>query len=108
MTTPDDAALAERLWRAWHAPATVLSYLEDETPREQQRWLRVAAKARAALGESTSMLTVRLAAEGDAMRDIAIAAFADESDPSVALRAILDMPAVCVCGSGFRKSMVRR
>lgn len=72
---PDDAALAERLWRARAGGAselpegTVLAHMPAEM---RAAWLRVAAEARAALGESASMLTdsrARLAAAApDAFR----------------------------------------
>jgi hypothetical protein len=44
-------------------------------------------------------LAGRLAAEGDAMRNIAVLALAEEADPTASLRAILAVPRACrACG----------
>lgn len=52
----DDAALAERLWLAWHADPLATEppqyTLASLPPKYRADWLRVAAEARAAIGES--------------------------------------------------------
>ncbi len=99
MTAPDDTALAERLWRAWRDPRDpgmpTTTTWDELAEWAREGWLRVAVEARAA----AAVLAVRLATEGDAMRNIAIAALAGKTDPSRALRAILAVPRVCrTCG----------
>lgn len=92
---PDDAALlalAERLQEAFRKA------FADGCFTSAERWLRVASEARAAIGVPDS--AIRLATEGDAMRDLA--AYAVEGARGgylAALRAILAVPRACrSCG----------